>query len=260
MPSQFQFSEYFKTLSTTDILEILENPHNYEPEAIEVAKDELSSRQLSEVEIEEAKEPLIEKQEKLEQRQQKIKAIEDKVKSAGDFLSDTLNPVVTETPTATTYIRIITVVYGLFCLYSYITNFRGLWYTILDMFHYPIAMPFVLLMILEPVAIYLFWKRKHVGWNLLVISIVFTGVTVLKMLLSIIMMPETYGIYRNLSPQRSSLPYLLQLLFAIGNIYVLCKPLIREVYEVNAGKMRLIIISTVVFTFMYLYILQNGFR
>ena len=61
MSSSNQFSAYYKTITATELLAILDNPGDYQPAAIEAAKAELESRQLSETAIQEARQPLVEK-------------------------------------------------------------------------------------------------------------------------------------------------------------------------------------------------------
>ena len=60
------FSEYYKSISDTELLSILDNTDDYQPMAIEAAKVEFSNRQLSDTEIQEARQPLIAKQVKKE--------------------------------------------------------------------------------------------------------------------------------------------------------------------------------------------------
>lgn len=49
----------YKRISSTELFEIITNAEEYQPSAIEAAKNELSNRKLSEVEINMAKEPLV---------------------------------------------------------------------------------------------------------------------------------------------------------------------------------------------------------
>ena len=78
MKTSNDFSEYYKTISNTELLSILDNPDGYQPLAIEAAKKEFSNRQLTDLDIKEAKESLIAKQIQIEKQKQKVKAIEKK--------------------------------------------------------------------------------------------------------------------------------------------------------------------------------------
>ena len=52
------FRKYYRTISNTELLSILDNPSDYQPQAVEAAQKEFSYRQLSEIEIREAQEQL----------------------------------------------------------------------------------------------------------------------------------------------------------------------------------------------------------
>lgn len=62
MTTANDFGKYYKTISNTELLGILENPGDYQTAAVEAAKKEFSDRQLSDTEIEEAKKTLEAKQ------------------------------------------------------------------------------------------------------------------------------------------------------------------------------------------------------
>jgi hypothetical protein len=51
MATLTNFSEYYKTISNSELLQIVENPHDYQPNAVEAAKHEFAARQLSEIGI-----------------------------------------------------------------------------------------------------------------------------------------------------------------------------------------------------------------
>jgi len=67
-----EFSEKFKTFSNTDLLRVIENPNDYQCQAVETAKIIFSERQLSKMEIKITKDELeIERLEKSRKEQQK---------------------------------------------------------------------------------------------------------------------------------------------------------------------------------------------
>ena len=45
------FSEYYKKISAAELIEILDNPDDYQPSAVEAAKQEFAQRQMSEIEL-----------------------------------------------------------------------------------------------------------------------------------------------------------------------------------------------------------------
>ena len=92
MPTSNDFSEYYKTISNTELLSILENPNDYQPFAIEAAKKEFVSRQLPDTEIQNARQILAANQAQREVKREKIKVVETKIKAAGETLIETINP------------------------------------------------------------------------------------------------------------------------------------------------------------------------
>jgi len=106
-----EFDEKFKTYSNTDLLRVIENPNDYQFQAVETAKTIFSDRQLSEMEIKIARDELeIERQDKSKKEQQKI-AVENKVINVGKTIFDHINPIQKETPTSEKTIRIISILF-----------------------------------------------------------------------------------------------------------------------------------------------------
>jgi len=75
MTTSNDFSEFYKSISNTELLSILDNSGDYQPLAVEAAKKEFFMRQLSETEIKEARKPIIAKQIQKEKQREKVKAI-----------------------------------------------------------------------------------------------------------------------------------------------------------------------------------------
>jgi hypothetical protein len=86
MGTSIDFSKYYKTISVTELLIILDNPNDYQPSAIEAAKEELARRQPSETELQLARQPLVTKKLEIE----KTKEVERKIKKAGHSFLDTI--------------------------------------------------------------------------------------------------------------------------------------------------------------------------
>ena len=117
------FSDYYKTITDTELLDILEHQENYQHLAIEAAKKEFENRKLSDEDISKAKQPLILKQLEKEKQKKKIKVIENRVKNAGNTLVETLNPIQTETPTTDKLIRLISIAFFALFLFKIISDF-----------------------------------------------------------------------------------------------------------------------------------------
>ncbi|MCR8526204.1 hypothetical protein WB334_25105, partial [Escherichia coli] len=121
---QSDFIGYYKTLATADLLGILANKKDYQQSAIEAAHQELNNRNLSESELSEAKQQLIEKKLIKEKRKQKIIDAEIKIKNAVNKVADNVNPIQKEKPTSDKIIKTIAIVYGGFFLLQLFSNFK----------------------------------------------------------------------------------------------------------------------------------------
>ena len=122
MMTENDFSEYYKKISNTELLEILENPKNYQPLAIKAAMQEFSNRQLSDDEINLARLPLIEKRRLKERKKQNRESIENNVKDTTAMLIETLNPIQKERPGIDKTILLIELSFGFIFIFKIITN------------------------------------------------------------------------------------------------------------------------------------------
>lgn len=254
MKTSNNFIEYYKTISDTELLSILDNPQDYQELAVEAAKQEFSNRQLSDTAIQEARQPLLAKQMQNEKEREKVKAVESKIKSAGHTFIDTINPIQPGIPSTEKTIRLIVIIFGGIFLYQFISGFRENLAYIKDIPGFPFESIAILLpQILLPAATIAFWKRKTLGWTLLTIFLTFSAVGALWLFFqSFNRNPSGFAGLDNLIPRLSPTTYIIQLLFSGVTIYVLCKPNIREVYSVDKQKMATTIGITGLVTFFLL--------
>ncbi len=254
MTNSSDFGEYYKTISNTELLSILENTADYLPIAIEAAKNEFANRQLSETEINDAKHPLLKKQLQKEKQQEKINQIEAKVKSAGTIIIDTLNPIQSGIPTTEKIIRYIILVYGGIFLYQLISNFGMIKASIGDLIQFPFESAlFLFPFIIFPIAILTFWKRKKIGWILFTVFLTSSIVGVLWVLfLTINWKPSSNG-FDGLFPRPSLLNFIIQLVFLGGTQFVICKQTIREIFSISEEKLLMTIGITGVISFFLFY-------
>jgi len=251
MPNSSHFSDYYKTITTTELLAILDNPADYQPAAIEAAKTELVLRQLSETDILEARQPLKEKQQRKEAEREKLKAVEEKIKAAGTSFFDTINPLQQEIPSTEKMIRLITLVFAGLFLYDVISDYHMHLSNLKDLPRYPyeLGVSFFFLLLL-PVAIYFFWKRKSPGWILLTAYLCFSIVGTLWLLF---MASTRHSTEFQFLPTPSYTTYIFQLLFLGGSVYVLCRKNIREALAINDDKMIWTISISVLISFFLVY-------
>ncbi|MEI9944433.1 MAG: hypothetical protein WDN26_09480 [Chitinophagaceae bacterium] len=184
MPASKDFSEYYKTITNTELLDILENADDYQPEAIHSANEEFANRKLSDNEINEVKETLTATKIRKEKQRQKGKEIEEKIKNAGNNVLESLNPIQSGIPSTEKIIRFIIAIFGILFLFWLLKDF-GMYRAMLQDFNqYPFTTSLLFLpIVILPIALILFWKRKNIGWHLLTIFMLYTTVGILWMLL-----------------------------------------------------------------------------
>jgi hypothetical protein len=157
--AQNQFTEIYKTLSTIQLIAIIDNPADYQPLAVATAKAELDSRKLSLQEIESAKTELLVKQVKEQnannQKRQKQQAVTNKALQVLDYA----NPISAKTPEKAIIIICVTL------LVFYVLKIVNSLYYIKTIFR-----DFGLTNLLElteiiwlPIAIFLFWRKQPSG-------------------------------------------------------------------------------------------------
>ncbi len=255
MTTSNEFRDYYKSISNSELLSILDNPGIYQPMAVEAAKEEYSNRQFSESDIQEAREPQIARQVKREKQKEKVKELEFKVKATGHSFIDTINPIQTEIHSTEKTIRLILIVFGGLYIYGFIKDFSKHFVYLRDILRFPYeSIPFLLPKIVLPIALYAFWKRKPFGWVLLSAYVSYASVGAIGLLIQALnWKPIGFGNLDNLFPRPSLTTHIVQLLFLVGVIYILCKTNIREVYGISKQKMTATIGITGVVTCFILF-------
>jgi len=239
MGTSNNFNEYYKKISDTELLSILENPGDYQPIALEAAKKEFVSRQLTDTEIQEARHPLLAKQAQKKKEKARMKAVETRIKNTGDSFIDTINPIQSGVPSTEKIIRLIVIVFGGIFLYQFIKDFRIHVAYIKDFPGHAFESSLYLApVILLPVAIFTFWKRKKLGWILLTIFLTFSAVgSMWSLFQSFTWKPSGFPAMDRLMPRPSPTTYIIQLLFFVGTVIVLYKKNIREAFSVDKQTM-----------------------
>lgn len=214
MTTANQFSNYYKSISNAELLNILNHPGDYQPLAIEAAKKEFSDRQLSEKDIKDARQLLIDKQLQKQKQKEKIKAVENKIIASGNTLVDTLNPIQQSIPSTEKTIRWIVIIFGGLFLYQFIKDFKLHIIYVKDIPAFPIdSILYLSPIILLPISIFTFWKRIKIGWFLLAIFLVYSAVVVLWALMQTLLLGSTNSVLDNILPRPTVLTLTIQLIF-----------------------------------------------
>jgi len=235
------FTEYYKTITNTELIIILDNPDKYQQEAVEAAKLEFNNRNLSEEQIAEARAPVIAQKEKKERQKEKLESIKQQAIDTGDILIDVLNPIRQDKPGTDKIILTISVVYGLLSLYTLISNWRIIPYFIRDIPEFPMdSLLFFTPIVLVASGTLLFWRRMKFGWILMAILTSWTAVqSILHFAGSF--PSESPGI-TNFFPRHSPVIHLATFIFFGATVYVICKQQVREAYGIGKKQMLITII------------------
>jgi hypothetical protein len=255
MPTPHDFTTYYKTISNTELLGILENSNDYQPEAIEAARRELINRELTDAELTEAKKPLLETKAHKEKQQEKIKAIEDKVRTAGAGFIETLNPIQSGIQSSEKIIRFIVLVFGLLFLYQFIRDRYLILSSIKELSRFPIeSLLYLFPLLLMAIAVIFFWKRKPIGWILLAIFLSFSFVAAAWLFIhAILWEPTGNSFIDTFTKPPPVFAQVIQLIFFSGIIYAISKKNIRELFSITEGTMLATIIISGVLTFFIIY-------
>jgi hypothetical protein len=254
------FSEYYKTLSTLELLIILENPGDYQLPALEAAKREMQNRELSPNEINAVKEQMEAARLQKEKQKEKVKVIEDTIKKAGNTIIDTLNPIQSGIPTTDKLIRFIVIAYGGIFIFQLLTETRSIIATVKDIADYPVETIFYLLpFVILPVGLFYFWKRKKRGWVLLGIFITYFIVHACWMLYEYFTWTSSGNeFFDMLLPVTSPVSSWVQLLVLGGTLFVICKREIREIYKIDKQSMLLTILPAGLLVLFILFNMTQG--
>lgn len=233
------FAELYKTITHTELLRIIDHPGDYQPLAVEAAKNELLNRQLSDEEMRVAKEPLIAEQELRKQKREKAKLLEDKAKAARDIFVDTVMPQSDGVISTEKIIRMFIITFGGMFLYTLIRDFRTHFLFIKDILAFPVmSAAYLIPAIALPIGVYQFWKRRKAGWILLAGFLTFSAIEVVALFVqSIRWEPSGISTLDYAFKPPSPVACVLKLLFFSGALYMVCKENIREVFHITNKEM-----------------------
>ena len=230
------FTELYKTWTIDKLLDIVENPNDYQPLAIETARHELESRQLSAEQLEKAKAIQVERQTERANKQQKTNAVVDKIKSIATTLVYTFSPIQKGTPTARKYIKLISLFLGGLSFYEIYKNIEILKYIFED--NSPFwdlgTVLFFLPLIYVPTAGLLLWFRKKLGWVLSILFFFYIATGAIQLFFTELKrQPIRDPVLVTIFPDVSLRVYVWTFLFFSGLIWVMTKENIREIYNID---------------------------
>jgi hypothetical protein len=174
-----QYSEIYRKVATSKLLEIIENEKDYQSLAFETAKIELENRQLNTQDLENIKNEVKLKNIEKQNIEKKAKENRKEVVSKAFKFIDYVDPLVKKSPDKS--IKILVVLLSIIAIFKSVLNASN----IKDVFQNDDISGLLLdLDILEifylPITIFLLWKRLLIGWKMLFLwlcyHIIMTGV------------------------------------------------------------------------------------
>jgi hypothetical protein len=256
----FDFDEYYKELTNTDLFAILDNAEAYQPLAVEAATKELNLRQLSQIQIEEARLPQLAAKLQKGEKIEKARVLREKMQTVGESIFSSVKQSDTKEDIINKIILWLVIVY---CVY-FLTSLPAFFRMCRDVFASTddvllplnsIPFQFVLFLIPQlvlPIALLMFWKRKHTGWTLMVIYVTFIGTTDLTYLYRIFSRKQDH-FYHNLFKTHITALDIFGLFIVLSTLYVLCRKDIRDIYKIDMSKMSgVIFVSTILWLIVIL--------
>lgn len=242
-----EYTELYQQLATSELLTILAEAEKYDPIAVETAKTEIESRNLTEAELNRAKAQITATQEAKNLKVEKRKQREENLKKRTATLWDSINPIQNGIQTPEKIIRLTLLVFGGLALYNLYEESWFLLYLLQegpsdwDVSIIEFFLPFLLL----PIALFLFWKRYTLGWVLLTLFLTYSAFnSMLLFFMNLGRQPSGIPAMEEIFPTVSPAVYAMTLLFFGSFVYLICKPQVRSIFKVSS----LIMLLTLGFT------------
>ena len=228
------FETRYKNYSNSDLLDILDNPKNYQLIALEAARNELSSRNLSNSDINSARHTLKVKKEKSDAIAESNDRIKKKLINNTNQVVDVFNPIQQSIPTSSKLIYFVSFIYTLLLLYEIWNNWENYKYIISgeynEQFAYTVNLFPVLLLATGVIS---FWFKKKPGWILLVVYSSLSST--LCIFSGYFSFSYYFGSRPSFFPYPSPTSYILVLLFYVGTILTLIRKDVLEVFSLKSS-------------------------
>jgi hypothetical protein len=238
------FTKLYRTWTTDKLLDIIDNPNEYQSLAVEAAQQELENRQLSSEQMKYAKVVQTERQNEKLDKQQRSRSIERRIESISSSLGETLNPISSETPTTDKYIKLISLFLCILFLYQFYKGFgifRLLFTDLTGKWDLSIVFYFLPLIFLTTAGL-TFWFKKKIGWILTTIYFSYTAAAAVSMFVLEFNRKSTgLSALDKLFPTTAPIVYIEALLIFGGLTWILIKENMRSVYKIDKKTMLIVL-------------------
>jgi len=232
------FGNLYKTWPTDQLLDIVDNPDDYQQAAVIAARLEISSRQLTAAQLTTAKNIQAARQQEELDKKENAQIIEEKLKSVASSVTDTFKPIHNQEPGTDRYILLISIFIGGLFVYEVYSQFAFLSFMFSDMKSWDFAsMLYFLPLLLLPLSALLFWFRIKTGWLLATLYFSYSATGNIPLLLSAFERQPTSSNLDIIFPAISPVVYAGSLLLFSSATWIMCKKSIREVYGISRQTM-----------------------
>lgn len=235
------FINRYQSYSNVDLLKIVNSPDDYQVPAVEAANDLLADRNVSEADISVAQGHII---------KQKHTSDKDHWEKAGKSLLRKIYP--SHKNLTEKIIAACTLILCFIVLNEWYNQFDLLMFIFSDEivnwdFSLMILLPFFLL----PVATWWFYKRRKIGWTMVVIYLIFLIIAGVSMLLyDLNREPVTSLSMEIVAPQIDMVNCIISTLFFSLFLLSICRADVREIYAVEKRYMFITASATAVVALM----------
>ena len=224
--------EKYKDYTNKRLIEIVIKSEDYQPEAVETAKIILSNRDVSSSEHKEVREAIEAEEQRQKSQEKKQLETEKKVFNFFKNLSNKINPFDKTEPTSIKILNLALLVYGYLLLEQFYYSFSFLIRSLVNFDLILLLIIFEVIYIL--LTIYFFFKRKKIGWMMLVAWISYTAVSYIATIIyTLNLSPAVIESFNRDDYKPNYLRLVFNLLFYIGSIVVLTLKNIRTLFSIS---------------------------
>jgi hypothetical protein len=225
-------AETYKSFSNLELLQIIDNPEDYQPFALEAAKKELENRNLAE-EVMAGEVARLEQGKMLQLKQQEQRKVrKQKVHNITQTVSDIFDPLQTNLPTHRKTIISISILIGGLAIYNLFRDYRMIGMT-LD-FNVVTWATMAALYTLPVIASILFLKVKKWGWILMCVYLTYQVFELAYSFINYAARSDDYAdVYARFFPNETPYTYMAQGIFFISLLVIICMARIRVPFNIS---------------------------
>ena len=251
------YTEKFNEYTNVELLRIIDNPYDFQPDAVETASTLLANRQLSEEEIEIAKDEIEASKKETFTKEKKKKQFEDSIKNISQTIIENVNPIQNKPLTGDKTINIISIIFGGLFLIQLYKEFSMISFMFSNnSAEWDLSMVFYFLpLIVLPTAIFLFYKRKKIGWLILTIFTTYSTISAIGLFYMTMKMRQSdFHLFENIFTETSPVIQFFRFLFFVGTTWAISKENVRSNFAINKLTMILTVSITTLIIGLGLYL------